>query len=66
MIVVILGVSIGVFVAALLALLSALRTRRFRERILREFSTRYIHMPDGCTDPGCPCIQAYLSQKEAR
>jgi len=57
MIVVVLGISIGVFVAALLAVLSALRTRRFSERILREFSTRYIHMPDGCEDDGCPCRQ---------
>ena len=33
---------------------------------LTEAAGLYVHHPDGCTDLGCPCIQAYESQKQAR
>jgi len=26
----------------------------------------YVHMPDGCEDDGCPCIQRRESQERAR
>jgi hypothetical protein len=36
------------------------------DRIIGFLPGDYVHEPGGCTDPGCPCIQAYESQKQAR
>jgi hypothetical protein len=66
MTVLILGVAILLFVLAVVAAIDAVQTRRFVDHLLDTWSTGYVHHPGGCTDPGCPCIQAYESQKQAR
>jgi len=66
MTVLILGVAILLFVLAFVAAFDALQTRRFVDHLLDTWSTGYVHQAGGCTDPGCPCIQAYESQKQAR